>query len=101
VSKSLELLSLASFYFISLQACKVQSKIWSKIGRLRRSQMPRLNGGGSVFGSGASPGHMASIAGRLLADTYLSSRELLKEVPKFLLHFRSSLKFCFQLQPIG
>ncbi|CAM6100645.1 unnamed protein product [Calypogeia fissa] len=62
-----------------LQACKVQSKIWSKIGRLRRSQMPRLTGGGNTFGSGAGPGHMACIAGRLLCDTYLSSRELLKE----------------------
>ncbi|CAM6094149.1 unnamed protein product [Calypogeia fissa] len=62
-----------------LQACKVQSNQWSKIGRLRRSQIPRLTGGGNAFGSGAGPGHMACIAGRLLCDTYISSRELLKE----------------------
>lgn len=63
-----------------LQACKVASNVWSKIGRLKRSQMPRLNGGGSTFGSGASPGALTCIAGRLLCDTYLSSRELLREV---------------------
>ncbi|BBN16162.1 DNA polymerase alpha subunit A [Marchantia polymorpha subsp. ruderalis] len=62
-----------------LQACKVQSKMWSKIGRLRRSQMPRLGGNGNTFGSGAGPGAMACIAGRLLCDTYISSRELLRQ----------------------
>ncbi|KAL3682848.1 hypothetical protein R1sor_000870 [Riccia sorocarpa] len=62
-----------------LQACKVQSKMWSKIGRLRRSQMPKLGGNGNTFGSGAGPGAMACIAGRLLCDTYISSRELLRQ----------------------
>lgn len=56
------------------------SNMWSKIGRLKRSQMPRLTGGGSTFGSGASQGALTCIAGRLLCDTYLSSRELLREV---------------------
>jgi DNA polymerase alpha subunit A len=63
-----------------LQANKVASSMWSKIGRLKRSLMPRLNGGGSTFGSGASPGVLTCLAGRLLCDTYLSSQELLREV---------------------
>ncbi|KAF5183787.1 Dna polymerase alpha catalytic subunit [Thalictrum thalictroides] len=62
------------------QACKVPSSMWSKIGRLKRSVMPKLTKGSSLFGSGASPGIMSCIAGRLLCDTYLCSRDLLKEV---------------------
>ncbi|KAI3876406.1 hypothetical protein MKX03_019247 [Papaver bracteatum] len=53
---------------------------WSKIGRLKRSVMPKLSKAGTVYGSGASPGIMSCIAGRLLCDTYLCSRDLLKEV---------------------
>ncbi|EFJ15342.1 hypothetical protein SELMODRAFT_234261 [Selaginella moellendorffii] len=63
-----------------LQACKVPSNVWSRVGRLKRSQMPRLVGGGNNFGGGAGPGVMSCVAGRLLCDTYLSSRELVKEV---------------------
>ncbi|MCO5579179.1 hypothetical protein L7F22_033032 [Adiantum nelumboides] len=63
-----------------LDASKVQSNIWSKIGRLKRSSMPKLSGGGSTFGAGASQGALTCIAGRLLCDTYLASRDLLKEV---------------------
>jgi hypothetical protein len=63
-----------------VQACKVANDMWSKVGRLKRSQMPRLTGGGATFGAGAGPGAMACIAGRLLCDTYVSSRELLREV---------------------
>lgn len=63
-----------------IQACKVPSSIWSKIGRLKRSMMPKLTKGSTIFGSGASPGIMSCIAGRLLCDTYLCSRDLLKEV---------------------
>ncbi|PWA66889.1 DNA polymerase alpha catalytic subunit [Artemisia annua] len=63
-----------------VKACKVPSSMWSKIGRLKRSEMPRLNKGNTVFGSGASPGIMSCIAGRLLCDTFLCSRDLLKEV---------------------
>lgn len=59
--------------------------MWSKIGRLKRSVMPKLTKGSTLFGSGASPGIMSCISGRLLCDTYLSSRELLKEV-EFLLN---------------
>ncbi|KAL8477076.1 hypothetical protein ACS0TY_029401 [Phlomoides rotata] len=63
-----------------VQACRVPSNMWSKIGRLKRSAMPKLNKGSSVFGSGASPGIMSCIAGRLLCDTLICSRDLLKEV---------------------
>ncbi|GLU20032.1 hypothetical protein SLE2022_362500 [Rubroshorea leprosula] len=62
------------------QACRVPSSMWSKIGRLKRSIMPKLTKGSTIFGSGASPGIMSCIAGRLLCDTYLCSRDLLKEV---------------------
>ncbi|CAK7337695.1 unnamed protein product [Dovyalis caffra] len=62
------------------QACRVPSSTWSKIGRLKRSVMPKLTKGNAIFGSGASPGIMSCIAGRLLCDTYLASRDLLKEV---------------------
>ncbi|XP_028549547.1 DNA polymerase alpha catalytic subunit isoform X1 [Dendrobium catenatum] len=62
------------------QACKVPSSMWSKVGRLKRSTMPKLTTGNALYGSGASPGIMSCIAGRLLCDTYLSSRDLLKEV---------------------
>ncbi|EPS71274.1 hypothetical protein M569_03479 [Genlisea aurea] len=62
------------------KTCKVPSSMWSKIGRLKRSTMPKLNKGNSVFASGASAGIMTCIAGRLLCDTYICSRDLLKEV---------------------
>jgi len=62
-----------------MQACKVASSMWSKLGRLNRSTMPKL-GRSKVFGSGADPGIMSCIAGRLLCDTYLCSRDLLQEV---------------------
>ncbi|TYG46032.1 hypothetical protein ES288_D11G224000v1 [Gossypium darwinii] len=62
------------------QACKVPSSMWSKVGRLKRSVMPRLTKGSTIYGSGASPGIMSCIAGRLLCDTCLCSRDLLKEV---------------------
>lgn len=54
--------------------------IWSRVGRLKRNHFPKLTGGGNVFGGGASQGVMTALAGRLLCDTYLSSRELLREV---------------------
>ncbi|XP_075498639.1 DNA polymerase alpha catalytic subunit [Primulina tabacum] len=63
-----------------VQACKVPSSMWSKIGRLKRSVIPKLYKGNSVFGSGASSGIMSCVAGRLLCDTYICSRDLLKEV---------------------
>ena len=63
-----------------LQVCRVPSSMWSKIGRLKRSVMPKLSKGNTIFGSGASPGIVSCMAGRLLCDTYLCSRDLLKEV---------------------
>ncbi|KAL9666660.1 hypothetical protein QQ045_000996 [Rhodiola kirilowii] len=68
------------------QACKVPSSVWSRIGRLRRRTMPKLTKGNSIFGAGASPRIMACIAGRLLCDTFLWSRDLLKEVSYSLTH---------------
>ncbi|GMH25198.1 hypothetical protein Nepgr_027041 [Nepenthes gracilis] len=68
------------------QACGVPSSMWSRIGRLKRSVMPKLTKGSSIFGSGASPGIMSCLAGRLLCDTYLCSRDLLKEVSYSLTH---------------
>ena len=65
-------------FYLLIQACKVP--MWSKIGRLKRRVMPKLTRGSTIFGSGASPGIMSCIAGRLLCDTYLCSRDLLKEV---------------------
>uniref|UniRef100_A0A803KXY4 DNA polymerase n=1 Tax=Chenopodium quinoa TaxID=63459 RepID=A0A803KXY4_CHEQI len=62
------------------QACRLPSSMWSKIGRLKRATMPKLTKGSTIFGSGASPGIMSCIAGRLSCDTYLCSRDLLKEV---------------------
>ncbi|KAL1561351.1 DNA-directed DNA polymerase [Salvia divinorum] len=64
-----------------VQACKVPSNMWSKIGRLKRSIMPKLQKKrSSVFGSGASQRIMSCVAGRLLCDTYICSQDLLKEV---------------------
>lgn len=66
--------------YVVMQACRVPSSMWSKLGRLKRSVMPKLTKGSTIFGSGASPGIMSCIAGRLLCDTFLCSRDLLKEV---------------------
>nr|GMD49750.1 DNA polymerase alpha catalytic subunit [Ipomoea batatas] len=63
-----------------VQACRVPSNMWSKVGRLKRSAMPKLTKGSNIFGSGASPGIMSCISGRILCDTYLCSRDLLREV---------------------
>ncbi|EFJ41338.1 hypothetical protein VOLCADRAFT_107737 [Volvox carteri f. nagariensis] len=54
--------------------------LWSRIGRVKKTEFPRLTGGGHSFGGGAGPGVMSTIAGRLLCDTYLSARELVKSV---------------------
>ncbi|KAG6486781.1 hypothetical protein ZIOFF_055361 [Zingiber officinale] len=62
------------------QVCKVPSATWSKIGRLKLYSMPKLTKGSGFYGSGATPGIMSCIAGRLLCDTYLCSRDLLREV---------------------
>ena len=60
--------------------CDQQVPQWSRIGRLKRSTFPNLGGGGHTFGGGAGAGMMSAIAGRLLCDTYLGARELLREV---------------------
>ena len=53
---------------------------WSSLGRLRRTKWPRLGGGGHSYGGGASPGAQEVLAGRLVCDTYLQARDLVKEV---------------------
>ncbi|KAI3497197.1 hypothetical protein L1887_39633 [Cichorium endivia] len=37
-----------------VKACRVRNSMSSKIGRLKRSGMPRLDKGSTVFGSGLS-----------------------------------------------
>lgn len=54
--------------------------MWSRIGRLKLSKLPNLSGGGHVYGGGASRGLMTVLAGRMLCDTYLAARDLVKEV---------------------
>ena len=41
--------------------------------------VPNLGGGGHTFGGGAGPGVLSAVAGRLLCDTYLAARDLVKE----------------------
>ena len=54
---------------------------WSRIGRLKRTRFPNLSGGNQgSFWRCASIGALSCMSGRLLADTYLSARDLLKEV---------------------
>jgi hypothetical protein len=50
----------------------LQVQLWSRLGRLKRSNFPKMTGGGHTFGGGAAPGLMSVLAGRLLCDTYLS-----------------------------
>lgn len=54
--------------------------MWSRIGRLKLSKFPNLSGGGHVYGGGASQGTMTALAGRMLCDTYLAARDLVREV---------------------
>ena len=58
---------------------KLKVPNWSRIGRLRRTTMPKLKSGGG--NSALSYGAWTTLAGRLVADTYVSSKEFLgKEV---------------------
>jgi DNA polymerase alpha subunit A len=57
-----------------LAACKVAH--WSKIGRMRIKQLPKLSSNTSAF-SGSNWAEWQAVAGRLMCDTYLSARELL------------------------
>ena len=49
---------------------------WSKVGRMRIKNMPKLSSNTSAF-SGSNWAEWSVVAGRLMCDTYLSSRELL------------------------
>lgn len=64
----------------AVSACGAQVPQWSRVGRLKRAAFPSLAGGGHTFGGGAGAGLLAALAGRLLCDTYLGARELLREV---------------------
>lgn len=56
-----------------MAACNVAN--WSRIGRLRRSKMPRAG-----VGSSGNSSHFGVLAaGRLVCDTLLSARELVRE----------------------
>lgn len=52
---------------------------WASLGRLKRSKFPSLGGGGHSYGGGAGAGAMSVVAGRLLCDTYLAARDLVRE----------------------
>ncbi len=57
---------------------KLKVPNWSRIGRLRRTTMPKLKSGGG--NNSLSYGAWTTLAGRLVADTYVSAREFLREV---------------------
>jgi DNA polymerase alpha subunit A len=68
-----------------MSAHKINS-MWSKLGRLKRNKMPK-----SFAGSGGRESFMGSVcAGRLVCDTYLSARELLRETNYTLTNLASS-----------
>ena len=52
---------------------------WSSLGRLKRTKFPNLGGGGHSYGGGAGAGAMSVVAGRLICDTYLAARDLVRE----------------------
>jgi DNA polymerase alpha subunit A len=59
----------------------LQVQLWSRLGRLKRSNFPKMTGGGHTFGGGAAPGLLSVLAGRLLCDTYLSGEPNFGEHP--------------------
>ena len=60
--------------------------MWSKVGRLRRMKLPGKN----EFASGKDWAIANALTGRLLCDTYLSSKELLRETTYSLKHLAES-----------
>ena len=60
--------------------------MWSKVGRLRRMKLP----GKHEFASGKDWAIANAMVGRLLCDTYLSSKELLRETTYSLKHLAES-----------
>ncbi len=58
---------------------------WSRIGRFKRSQIPKKVDSGSSYGGSQWVPRLAS-CGRLLVDTFLSAKELVRETNYDLQH---------------
>ena len=88
--------NLFGFDFDVLLTRAVEHKlgVWSKMGRLRKAKLPAMKGGAKGGGGNNREAIIASAAtGRILADTYLSARDLLREENYSLSHLgRSYLK---------
>ncbi|KAJ1666489.1 DNA-directed DNA polymerase alpha catalytic subunit pol1 [Coemansia sp. RSA 1646] len=50
---------------------------WSKLGRLRRTQWPKLQAGGGGMGE-STFGERQIVAGRVICDTYMTSKDLIR-----------------------
>ena len=57
---------------------KTKIPAWSKLGRLRRTQMPKLQANAGGMGQ-ATWAEKTVTAGRLVCDTYINSKEHLRE----------------------
>lgn len=62
---------------------------WSKIGRLRRSKLPKLQAGAGGMGD-STFSERAVASGRLLCDTYLAAKDLIKSKSYSLIQLASS-----------
>jgi DNA polymerase alpha subunit A len=81
--------NLFGFDFDVLLTRSVEHKLglWSKLGRLRKSKLPIMRGKG---GSNKDKLIADAATGRILADTYLSARDLLREENYSLAHLSKS-----------
>jgi DNA polymerase alpha subunit A len=77
--------NLFGFDFDVLLSRSIEHKLglWSKLGRLRKSKMPNMKG---RAGSNREALIAGASTGRILADTYLSARDLLREENYSLAH---------------
>lgn len=67
-------------HLLLYRAWQAKAPRWSRFGRLRKDKMPKLNAGhGNGGGNSISFGVQSALAGRLIADTMIASRELLNE----------------------
>ncbi|KNC54797.1 DNA polymerase [Thecamonas trahens ATCC 50062] len=70
------------------KACNISA--WSKIGRFRRKHMPKLQAGPGGAGNSSSS-ERAAAAGRLLCDTWLGSKDLVREANYTLAHLSNKM----------